>query len=113
MLQSGKNRAIVTAAAGAVAAASLALAAGGGSGSSSTAAAQGAPAFSNPRVIDNRYLPLSTKRRCMFRGRTKDGSTERSVLTRLDRTRRFTVGGRRVDAAVFEDRAYEDGKHVE
>jgi len=35
------------------------------------------------------------------------------VLTRLDRTRRFTVAGRQVDAAVFEDKAFEDGKHVE
>jgi hypothetical protein len=121
MLHSNRSRAIVTAVAAGVAAASLALATGGGSGSSSTAAAPGAqpssgtgsPTFSNPRVINNRYLPLTAKRRCTFRGRTKDGTPERSVLTRLNRTRRFTVAGQRVDAAVFEDKAFEAGRHVE
>jgi hypothetical protein len=49
----------------------------------------------------------------VFRGKRKDGTTERSVLTRLERTKRFTVAGQRVDAAVFEDKAFEAGKHVE
>ena len=69
--------------------------------------------FSHPRDIDNRYLPLTAHKRCVFRGESKDGVPERTVFTRLDRTRRFVVAGRSVDAAAFEDKAFEGGKHVE
>ncbi|MDP9344248.1 MAG: hypothetical protein M3P44_00730 [Actinomycetota bacterium] len=104
----------------AVAAATLAAVLAGGS---SAARAPGAPAagasasrslvFSHPRDIDNRYLPLTAHRRCVYRGESTDGVPERTVLTRLDRTRRFTIAGRPVDAAVFSDVAFEGGKHVE
>lgn len=127
MFLSTKKRSMVAAVTAAVAAASVTLAAAGGSGSSSTAPATAAdpsrvaalqappatPTFSNPRTIDNRYLPLTAKKRCTFRGKTTDGSEERSVLTRLARTKRFTVAGQQVDAAVFQDKAFEAGKHVE
>ncbi len=105
-------------AAGAAAALVAALTAGGSSRLESTPAATAASAsrsltFSHPRDIDNRYLPLTAKRRCVFRGKSTDGVPERTVFTRLDRTRRFTVAGKAVDAAVFEDKAFEGGKHVE
>src|SRR4051812_47639938 len=67
------------------------------------------PAFSPPLTIDNPYLPLTTHRRCDYRGT----GGARSVLTRLDATKRFDVGDRPVDVAVFRDNAYEDGHLVE
>jgi hypothetical protein len=76
--------------------------------SSGSADAPATPVFTNPLKIDNPYLPLSTHRRCEFRG---EGS--RSVLTLLNTTRRFDVSGRPVDVAVLRDDAYERGKLVE
>ena len=72
-----------------------------------------APLFSDPTTIDNRYMPLTAKRRCELRGRADDGTRERNVVTVLDRTKRFDVGGQQVDAVVMRDAAYEDGKLVE
>jgi hypothetical protein len=69
--------------------------------------------FSDPRTIDNPYLPLSKFDRCELKGRLDDGSRERTVRKLLDRTRAFTIDGRRVEAAVIEDRAFEDGELVE
>jgi hypothetical protein len=71
------------------------------------------PVFSNPAAIDNPYLPLTAHRRCVLRGRAADGTRERTVKTLLERTKRFDVEGRRVDAAVIRDDAYEDGDLVE
>jgi len=73
----------------------------------------GAPRFSHPGRIDNRYLPLTRRTRCELRGKADDGTRERSVKTVLERTKRFTVGGRRVEAVVIQDNAYEDTKLVE
>src|SRR4051794_26699450 len=86
-----------------VAAAGFALA------SSGSADAPATPVFSNPGKIDNRSLPLSAHRRCEFRGEGNDGTKTRSVLTRLNTTKRFTVGAQAVDATVIRDNAYEDG----
>jgi hypothetical protein len=110
----------------ALASVSVTVVAFAGSGSSSTTAATAAgpntgttaqaapaPVFSNPRKIDNRYLPLTARKRCTFRGEDRDGTKSRSVLTLLDRTKRFSVAGQPVDAAVFEDKAFEAGRHVE
>jgi hypothetical protein len=69
--------------------------------------------FSDPRAIDNDYLPLTKFTRCELRGKLDDGSRERTVRTLLKRTRAFDVEGRRVEAAVIEDRAFEDGELVE
>ena len=52
------------------------------------------PVFSDPATIDNRYLPLTTHRRCVMRGRAEDGTRQRSVKTVLERTKRFDVNGR-------------------
>jgi len=71
------------------------------------------PVFSNPGKIDNRYFPVTAKRRCELRGRADDGTRERSVRTVLDRTRRFTVAGQAVDAVIVRDDAYNDGELVE
>jgi hypothetical protein len=76
-------------------------------------AAAAGPGFSRPTTIDNRYLPLTTRRRCELRGRTADGTRERTVTTLLDGTRRFDIDGQQVDAAIIRDDAYEDGKLVE
>jgi hypothetical protein len=92
--------------------AASALAACGGSHSDSTQAAKPAaagpaalPHFSNPRRIDNPYLPLTKFRRCELRG-PSEGKPERVVRTLLPTTERFTVGGAPVDAAVVEDTAH-------
>jgi hypothetical protein len=69
--------------------------------------------FSAPAQIDNPYLPLSKWKSCDYRGKADDGTRERSVKTLLERTRAFTIDGRRVEAAVIEDRAFEDGELVE
>jgi hypothetical protein len=73
---------------------------------------QSAVRFSDPTDIDNRYLPLAKFERCVLRGR-EDGVRVRVVRRLLDRTRRFTHEGQRVDAAVIEDRAFEAGELVE
>jgi len=96
-----------------------ALAACGGS-HSDAAPATGTPAaarpapphFSNPRKIDNPYLPITKFRRCELRG-PSEGKPERVVRTLLNQTKRFTVGGRPVDAAVVEDRAILAGELAE
>jgi hypothetical protein len=76
-------------------------------------AAQAPTGFSDPRTIDNPYLPLTKFKRCELRGRLDDGTRERTVRTLLERTRRFQIDGQAVDAAVIEDRAFEDGTLVE
>ena len=69
--------------------------------------------FSDPRTIDNPYLPLSKFTRCELRGQQDDGTRERNVVRRLRRSRAFTVNGRRVETVVIDDRAFEDGELVE
>jgi hypothetical protein len=68
--------------------------------------------FSNPRQIDNPYLPLTKFSRCELRGQ-EEGTRERVVRRLLDRTMPFEFGGRTVRAVVIEDRAFEDGELVE
>ena len=77
------------------------------------AIASAVPSFSAPTTIDNPYLPLSKYRSCELRGRQDDGTRERNTLTRLRRTRAFTVGDQRVRTVIIRDRAYEDGRLVE
>ena len=77
------------------------------------ATAASAPAFSDPRTIDNPYLPLTARHRCEHRGVDEDGTRTRSVLTLLERTKRFDVAGTPVDVAVIRDNAYEGGELVE
>lgn len=67
------------------------------------------PVFSHPASITNQWMPLSEHRRCEFRG-TVDGTRVHSVKTLLDRTEAFEVNGQAVEAAVVEDRAFEDAK---
>lgn len=110
-------------AAGAIATLVAVALAGGGCGSSgdaataddeqTTSAGSPAPRFSDPSAIDNRYLPLTAKQRCEQSGVAEDGTRMRSLLTLLDRTKRFDVGGQAVDAVVIRDDAYEDGELVE
>jgi hypothetical protein len=71
------------------------------------------PGFSSPTTIDNPYLPLSKWKSCELRGRQDDGTRERNTLTRLKRTRAFSVDGPRVETVIIRDRAYEDGRLVE
>jgi hypothetical protein len=94
--------------------AAAATVAGCGVGAATPPAQSGSPLrFSAPRTIDNPYLPLTRFTRCEFRGEKDDGTRQRSVKTLLRRTRAFQVDGRRVDAAVIQDRAFENGKLVE
>jgi hypothetical protein len=69
--------------------------------------------FSDPGNIDNPYLPLTKVKRCELRGEASDGTKERSVKTVKPFTKRFEVDGKRVEAVVIEDRAYEGGELVE
>jgi len=69
----------------------------------------GAPRFTNPAKVTNPYLPLSKTQSLEYRG-TNDGARIRAVKTRLDRTQPFTVKGQRVEAAIVEDRGFEDGE---
>jgi hypothetical protein len=71
------------------------------------------PRFSHPRTIDNRYLPITTRRQCEHRGEDKDGTKTRAVQTVLERTKRFVVNGQKVNAVVVKDQAYNDGKLIE
>src|SRR5262245_54438649 len=71
------------------------------------------PAFSDPRTIDNPYLPLSRFMRCEVRGADKDGTKTRSVQTVLRTPKRFVIAGRPVDALVIRDEAFEDSERVE
>jgi hypothetical protein len=93
----------------AVAGVAALLAAGGGSGAAAPAEAI---QFSNPRQIDNPYLPLTNFSRCELRGQ-EEGTSERVVRRLLDRTKAFEFGGRTVRAIVIEDRAFEEGELVE
>ncbi len=77
------------------------------------AVAAAAAPFSAPTTIDNPYLPLSKWKSCELRGRQDDGTRERNTLTRLKRTRAFSVDGQRVETLIIRDRAYEDGRLVE
>ena len=77
------------------------------------AVAAAAAPFSAPTTIDNSYLPLSKWKSCELRGRQDDGTRERNTLTRLKRTRAFSVDGQRVETVIIRDRAYEDGRLVE
>jgi hypothetical protein len=72
----------------------------------------GEPRFSDPRDIDNPYLPLTEFSRCELRG-VVDGERERVVRKLLDRVKLFRIAGREVGAAVIEDRAFTDGELVE
>ncbi|MGI9021205.1 MAG: hypothetical protein ACR2G3_10900 [Solirubrobacterales bacterium] len=100
--------------------ATLAAGCGGGEESPSTAETTAAGessspekrTFSDPADIDNPYAPLTEFQRCVLEGTSDEGS-ERVVRTLLDRTKAFTVEGRRVDAAVIEDRAFAEGELVE
>ncbi|MEO6497189.1 MAG: hypothetical protein ABIO51_06865 [Solirubrobacteraceae bacterium] len=80
-----------------------ALAAGSGAQTTTTQ-----PVFSNPGAIDNPYLPLTKYKRCVLRG-----GGERSVKTLLPTTKAFSVDGRRVEAVIIRDNAYEGAKLVE
>jgi hypothetical protein len=93
----------------AVAGVAAVLAAGGGAGAAAPAETT---RFSNPRQIDNPYLPLTKFSRCELRGQ-EEGTRGRVVRRLLDRTKAFEFGGSTVRAIVIEDRAFEDGELVE
>jgi hypothetical protein len=67
------------------------------------------PRFTNPTRITNQWLPLSRTPRVELRG-TADGKPARTVRRLLKRTKAFRVHGRRVRAAIVQDRAYLEGK---
>src|SRR3954451_5851786 len=78
------------------------------------AAASGAdvPHFTNPRTIDNPYLPISRFHRCVMRG-VENGKKKLTIKRLLDRTRVFRIGDHDVRAAMILDRSWEDGRLVE
>jgi hypothetical protein len=76
-------------------------------------AAAATPTFSHPGRIDNRYLPITESTTCVMRGRTEDGTREKSVKTVLKRRETFTVDRKPVKTVIVRDNAYEDGKLIE
>ncbi len=97
----------------AAAALAAALAGGAVAAAGDGARAAAGPVFSHPAQIDNPYLPITKFKRCEIRGRSEDGTRTRGVRTVQDATRPFEIGGRRVEAVVVQDDAYEDSKLVE
>ena len=66
--------------------------------------------FSHPRDLTNPYLPLASLKQDILEG-TEDGKKIRVERTALpDKHKIFNINGQKVDAAVFEDRAFFDGK---
>ena len=112
MILRGSNGAVSLATGGlAVLAASVVVGCGGSE--ARIAQAPAAPTFTDPRTIDNPYLPVTTHARCELSGENVDGEEERSIKTVLDGVKTFDAEGRRVDAVIVQDDAYEDSKLVE
>lgn len=66
--------------------------------------------FSHPRDITNPFLPLASLKQDILEG-TEDGKKIRVERTALPaKHKMFEINGQEVDAAVFEDRAFLDGK---
>jgi hypothetical protein len=74
--------------------------------------AEPGPQFSNPRFIDNPYLPLILWGRCVSRGE-EDGAEKVAIRKLLDRTLKFTINGQTVRALVVQDKSWEDGELIE
>jgi hypothetical protein len=108
-----KTRRVAAATAAALMTGAIALAACGGPSSGKAVQSAGGPQFSDPRTIDNPYLPVTAHKRCEQRGEDKDGTKTRGVMTLLERTKRFEVNRQQVDAAVIQDNSYKDGKLIE
>jgi hypothetical protein len=69
--------------------------------------------FSHPREITNPLLPLATVKQDILEG-TEEGKKVRVERTaKPDIHKTFQIGKQTVEALVFEDRAYEQGKLVE
>lgn len=77
-------------------------------GTSAAGAASTAPSFTNPTQITNTWLPISSIKRAEMLG-VKEGVSVRSVRTLLRGTKTFQVNGKAVNAAIVEDRAWENG----
>lgn len=82
-------------------------------GTAGGASSPAPPTFSDPRTIDNPYMPLSKTKRCETGGENADGVKSRSVQTVLDAPKRFVIRGKAVDALVLRDEAFENGKRIE
>lgn len=100
---------------GAITAVIAACGSGGGdqtTAGSSPSSNGGPPSFSDPTNVDNPYFPITERRRCRLRGEER-GDRIDITRTLLERTEPFTIAGSTVEAAVVEDREYENGKIVE
>lgn len=66
--------------------------------------------FSHPRDLTNPYLPLATLNQDILEG-TEEGKKIRVERTaRMDKHKTFKINGQKVEAAVFEDRAFLNGE---
>jgi hypothetical protein len=66
--------------------------------------------FSHPRDLTNPYLPLASLKQDVLEG-AEDGKKVRVERTALpDKHKFFKIAGQKVDAAVFEDRAWLNGE---
>ena len=69
--------------------------------------------FSRPREITHPFLPLATVKQDILEG-TEEGKKVRVLRTaKPDIQKTFQIGNQTIEALVFEDRAYEQGKLVE
>jgi hypothetical protein len=97
----------------------LPLASCGGGGESQTAGGPKPNAaytdratFTDPTKIDNPHAPITKFRQCEEEGQ-EGGAQTRVVRKLLERTQPFTFKGSKVDSAVVEDSAFEEGELVE
>jgi hypothetical protein len=77
-------------------------------GSAPAIAATDAPVFSHPTNITNKYVPLSTLKMDVLKGRSVK-HTFRVERTLLNGTKTFRIGKQTVMALIVEDRDYADG----
>src|SRR3954468_7491175 len=81
-----------------------------GAGTTATSSPQGVPDPSDfSTVIDNPYFPFPVGRQLVYRG-TKDGVSQKDVVTVTDRTKTVALG---ITARVVTDVATHNGKLLE
>ena len=69
-----------------------------------------APRFSHPKDITNPFLPLAYLKEDILTGKEDGKAVRVERRFRPDRQKSFVIDGRKVEAAVFEDRAFQNGK---
>lgn len=72
--------------------------------------AAAAPRFSHPKDITNPYLPLIYLKQDIIEGKEDGKAVRVERIFRPDLKKIFVISGQKVEAAVFEDREFQDGQ---